>query len=92
MHDVAILEGAGLGFVAVADQVNRFGVVGRYETPFHSGGESCSTAASEPSGLHFVGNGLRFHGERFFELLVTAIFNIAIDGVVPTNAVDILED
>ena len=92
VYDVAVLEGAWLRFVTVADQVNRLGVVWRYETPFHASGESCSTSASEPSGLHLVGNGLRLHGERFFQLLIASILDVAIDGIIPTNAVDILKN
>ena len=46
VNDVAVLEGAGLRLVTVADQVNWLGVAGRNEAPLDASWETRAAAAS----------------------------------------------
>ena len=48
VNDVAVLERAGLGFVGVADQIDRPLFVRLDEAPFHAAGESRAAAAAQP--------------------------------------------
>ena len=58
-EDVAVLAGAGLAFVGIADQVLRAGVVLRHEAPLQAGGKARAAAAAQARGLdlgdHLVG-------------------------------------
>ena len=54
VDDVAILERAGLGFVRVADEVDRFLFVRLDEAPFHAAGKPGAAAPAQPGGLDFV--------------------------------------
>ena len=54
VNDVAILERARLGFVGVANQVDRFFFVRLDETPFHPARKTGATASAQSRGLHFV--------------------------------------
>ena len=55
-HDLAVLAGAGLGFVGVDDEIARAPVLGllRHERPFHTGRKSGAAAAAQARGLHLV--------------------------------------
>jgi hypothetical protein len=57
MHDVAVLEGAGLGLVGVADQVDGLGVIRRDEGPFDAGGEARTAASAQAAGFDFFDDG-----------------------------------
>ena len=92
MHDVPVLEGAGFGFVRVADEIDRLGVCRRDETPLHTSRETCTPTTAQAAGFDLVGDSAALHGERFFELLVAAILQVTLDGRIVTGAVDVLED
>ena len=79
MDDVAILERAGLGFVRVADQIDRFFFVRLDEAPFHAAGKTGAAASAQPGGLDFVHDVGARHGDRFLQLLVAAVVQVAVD-------------
>ena len=92
VDDVAVLEGAGFGFVAVADQIDGLRVVRRNEGPLHAGGEARAAAAAQAGFLHLVNDGLRLHAERLFQLFIAAVGQVAVNGRVPPFAVDVFKD
>ena len=92
MHDVPVLEGAGFGFVRVADQIDWLGIRGRNEAPLYTGRETCTPTATQAAGFDLVGDGAAIHGERLFELLIPAIFQVTFDGRIVSDSVDVLED
>jgi hypothetical protein len=92
MHDVAVLEGAGLGFVRVADEIDRLGVRRRDEAPLHARGESRTATTAKTAGFDLVGDGAALHLERLLELLVAAVLQVALDGGIVADAVDVFED
>ncbi len=54
VDDLLVLEGAGLRFVGVADEINRLGVFGGIdEAPFHAAGEARAAAPAQAGGFHF---------------------------------------
>ncbi len=92
VDDVAVLEGAGFGLVAVADQVDRLGVVGRNESPLHPGRESRSAASPQAGLLDLLDDLGGFHLEGLPEFLVAAVGEVGLDGRIPPPAVDVAED
>src|ERR1700738_2477868 len=54
MDDVAVLKRARLGFVRVANQVDRLFLIGLDETPFYAAGKSGATATAQTGRFHFV--------------------------------------
>ena len=58
-HDLAVLAGAGLGFVGVDDEIMR-PVADRlgHERPFQAGREAGAAAAAQARGLHLVDDGV----------------------------------
>ncbi len=46
-HDLAVLAGAGLRFVAVDDEVGRAGIVLRHERPLEAGREAGAAATAQ---------------------------------------------
>ena len=52
-QDVAVLEGARLALVRVADEVLLARELPRHETPFQAGGKARATPAPQSGGLHF---------------------------------------
>ena len=79
VEDVAVLEGAGLGFVAVDNDVVVFAVVVFDEAPFGSGGEAGSASAAQVGGFHHVNDLAGFQREGFFEGLVAAVGEVGVD-------------
>ena len=60
LEDLAVLERARLGLVAVAAEVARLlGVDGRHEAPLQAGREARTAAAAQAAGLDLVGQALR---------------------------------
>ena len=92
VNNVAILKSAGLGFIRVADQVDRFGLVRFDKTPFYPARKTSTTAAAEAGCFYLVNNFFPGHLDRFFQLLVPAIFEIAVDINRPIRASDIFEN
>ena len=79
VNDVAILERARLGFVRIADQVDRFFLVRLDEAPFHAAGKTRAAAAAQSGNLDFVHDVGARHRDRLLQLLVAAVSQIAID-------------
>ena len=92
MDDVTVLEGAGLGFVAVADEVDRFGVVRWNEAPLDSGGETGTTASAQTRSLDLIDDILGIHLKSLARLFVIAFFESALHGRGPVFAIDVAED
>ena len=92
MQDVAILEGTGLGFIAVAGDVVGLAVITANEAPLDPAWESSTTTAAKVGLLDLVDDFLGLHLEGLFQLLVAAILEIAVDvGRVPLGP-GVLED
>jgi hypothetical protein len=92
MQNVAIFEGARLGLVGVADDIDRLGVGGGDEAPLHSGRKASTATPTQTRFLHLVGDVSRSHSEGFFELRIAAVAQVAVDGRVIACAIDVLED
>ena len=92
MHDVAVFERSRFGFIAVTDEVNGLGVVRWDESPLHARWEASTTTTSEASGFNFIGDGLGLHRDRFFQLIIAAVFEVAIDRRIPSSTVDVFKD
>ena len=60
-EQVAVLEGAGLGFVRVADDVVRFAVLQGHERPLQARREARAAAPAQAGFLHLVDHGVRAH-------------------------------
>ena len=92
VDDVAVLERARLRFVRVANQIDRFLLVGLDETPFHAAGKSGATAAAQTGGLHFVHDLGARHLHGFLQIFVAAGFEISVDVDLPIFAANIFEN
>ena len=79
VNDVAILERARLGFVGVADQIDRLLFVRLDEAPFHAARKTRAAAAAQAGVLDFVDDVVARHGDRLLQLLVAAVAQIAVD-------------
>jgi len=84
VQDVSVLEGAGLGFVTIANKIVGLTVVTADKTPFDPAGESGSATATEVGLLDFINNFLRLHLESLPEFFVPSMLEITIEvGSVP---------
>ena len=79
VEDVAVLECAGLGFVAVDDDVVVLAVVVFDEAPLGTGGEACTATATQVSGFHHVDDLAGLHGDGFLQGLVAAVGDVGLD-------------
>ena len=79
VQDVAVLESAGLGFVAIDDDVVGLAVVVFDEAPLGTGREARSTASAEVGGLDHIDDLAGLHAERLFEGLVAAVGEVGLD-------------
>ncbi len=77
-HDVAVLDGAGLAFVGVADDVLGGDGAGPGEGPLEPGGEAGAAPAPEAGVLHRVHHLFRGQGQGLFQALVAAPFQIGV--------------
>jgi len=92
VNDVAVLEGAGLRFVGVADEVGRFGAAALDKAPLHATREARAAASTQARFFDFVDDFLGLHAEGFLELLVAPFPEVTVDVVGPAFAVNVLED
>src|SRR5690606_1372712 len=76
-HDLAVLEGARLRFVGVADEVMRLDPLLGHERPLETGGEPGAAAPTEPRGLHLLDHGLTVHAQRLPQALISAALDPA---------------
>ena len=92
VKDVAILEGTRLRFVAIANQIHRFGVVRRNEGPLHPSRETRTTPAAQAGFFHLFDDVLLRHGHGLAQIFIPAIAHVAVNRWIPSLAIDILED
>jgi hypothetical protein len=104
VDDLAILERAGLGFVGVADEINRLAAATVHEAPLESAREARTTATAQARELHVIANLflrrsflavrqiLGLDGERLLERIVAAVPQIAFDVGRVTRVVEMLQD
>ena len=79
LEDQAVFAGAGLAFVAVAENIFRFGRLLGHERPLHARGESRAAASAEGGVLDLVDDGVRLHGERLLHGFIAVKFEIALE-------------
>ena len=79
VKDVAVLECARLGFVAVDDDVVVLAVFVFDEAPLGTGGEARSATATQVSGFHHVDDLTGLHGDGFFQGLVATVGDVGLD-------------
>ena len=80
VNDLPILERAGLRFVRIADEINRFGdLSGINEAPLHSGGEAGTSPAPELTLLHLISDGICALSKPLLKNLVTPVFAVTGD-------------
>ena len=77
-HDVAVLDGAGLAFIGVADDVLGGDGAGPGEGPLEPGGEAGAAPAPEAGVLHRVHHLFRGQGQGLFQAVVAAPFQIGV--------------
>ena len=92
MDNVAILEGPRFGLVAVTDQVDRFLVAGRDESPFHTCWKTGATSAPEARLLYFFRHLPGGHLKGLLQSLVATVGEISLQGRVPAFPVYIPKD
>src|SRR5436190_1787243 len=63
VDDLAVLESARLGFVRIANQVNRLAALAVHERPLQPAGKTRAAAAAQPGLEHLVSN--LFLGRHF---------------------------
>ena len=104
VHDLAILERARLGFVGVADEINRLAALAIYKAPLETARET-GTAATAQAGDFYVltdlfragkffavGQIFRLDGERLLQRVVTAMMQIALDVRCVTGFIGVLQN
>src|SRR5690606_34934269 len=80
-QDVAIVAGAGFGFVRIAHGIFLSRRIARHEAPFHTGRETRATTAAQARGLHRLDDGLarRLLGEDLLPRLVATGLAVVVD-------------
>src|SRR5262249_52744439 len=92
-HDLAVLAGAGLGFVGVDDEIART-TVGRFlrhERPLQAGREARPAAATQAGGLHLVDDPVAALVDDGLGAIPGAAASRALEPPV-VEAVEVLED
>ena len=79
VEDVTVLEGAGLGFVAVDNDVVVLAIVVFDEAPLGTGGEARSASTAQVGGFDHVDDLAGFHGDGFFQGLVAAMGEVGLN-------------
>ena len=92
VDDVAVFERAGLGFVGVADEIDRLGLAGADEPPFDAARETRAAASAQGGGFDFVDDVAGSHRDGFFEIVIPAVAQVASDVRRVAFAVDVRED
>jgi hypothetical protein len=79
-YEYSVLEGAGLRFVCVANQIT-----GRWildcKPPLFASGKACPTPASELALIHPVNDLLRAHVEGFLQGLIATVLKVVLYGM-----------
>ena len=104
VDDLAILERARLGFVGVADQINRLAAPAIHEAPLEAARKTRAAATAQAGKLHViadlflrrflfaVGQINRRHRKRLLERLVAAVPQIAFDVGRVTRLIGVFEN
>ena len=79
LEDEAVLAGAGLALVAIAEHVLGLGGFLRNERPFHAGGKAGAAAAAQVRCLHLVDDRVGSHADGFLHGFVAVEFEIAVE-------------
>ena len=79
VEDVAVLECAGLGFVAIDDDVVVLAVVVFDEAPLGTSGKARSATAAQVGGFNHINNLAGLHGDGFFQGLVATVGEVGLD-------------
>src|SRR5450759_5276673 len=75
----AVLAGAGLALISVAEHIFRLGRLFRNKRPLHSRAETGATASAQAGILDLIDDGVRLQGESFLHGFVAVQLEIAID-------------
>src|SRR5271169_2788640 len=72
-HDLAVLAGAGFGFIGIDDEIMRpaVGLFG-HERPFQPGGKAGAAAAALAGGLDLIDDAVAAFGENLFGAVPSA--------------------
>jgi hypothetical protein len=92
VNNIAILERAGLGFVRVANEIDRPFLVGLDEAPLNAAGKTGAAAAAQAGSLHLIHDFRARHFHGSLQLLITAVPQVAIDVGCPIRAPDVFEN
>src|ERR1700687_1011059 len=92
LDDVAVFKRARFRLVRVANQINRFLLIGLDETPFHAARKSGTPAPAQTGIFHLVDDAGAGHLQRFLQLLVTAVFEVSVDVDLPISTADVFEN
>ena len=92
VEDVAVLECAGLGFVAVDDDVVVLAIVVFDEAPLGTGGEARSATAAQVGGFDHVDDLAGLHGDGLFQGLVAAMGEVGLNVGRVAGFADVSED
>ena len=79
VDDLAVLVGAGLGFVGVDDEVSGLARLTVEELPLHAGREAGAAAAAQAGDFDFLADFVGLEGDGFLEGFVTAVAQVAVD-------------
>ena len=79
LQDQTVLAGAGLAFVAVAEDVLGFRRFLGHERPFHAGGKSGAAAPAQVRCLDLVDDPVRTQRERLLQRLVAVELDVAVN-------------
>ena len=98
VNDLAILERARLGFVRIANQINRLGIRMAHEAPFESAGKSRAAAPAQ-SGIQHTFAELRLRrgvargrdGQRLAQCGITALALVALEVIRVAFRVDVFQ-
>jgi len=72
LHEIAVLEGAGLALVGVAEQVDGMAGYRMQEAPLAAGREAGAAPAAQARGRHLRDDVLGAHGERLLQGPISA--------------------
>src|SRR5690606_6257036 len=92
VHDVAVFERAGLGFVGVDDEVDGLAAFAINERPLEAAREAGAAAAAQAGFFDLFAQVFGLLGDGLFEHLVATVAQVALDVVGVAGLVDVLED
>src|SRR5438876_12214671 len=91
MNNVAILKSARLRLIGVTNQIHRPFLVWFDETPFDAAWKSRAAAAAQSRRFHLVDDVFAGHRHGLFQLLITAVSEVAVNVSRPICATDVFK-